>query len=51
MIFSERPTAWKHSIENTRATGMVSATRAGERKSLIKRKITTQASRSAMMMF
>ena len=51
MIFSERPTAWKQSIENTRATGMISATRAGERKSLINRNMTTQASRSAMTMF
>ena len=30
---------------------MVSATRAGERKSLINRNMTTQASRSAMTMF
>ena len=51
IMFSERPTAWKQSIENTRATGMVSATRAGERKSLINRNMTTQASRSAMTMF
>ena len=43
-ILMDMPSTWKNTIETIRAEGMVRDTRAGERKSRMKRKITRQAS-------